>query len=129
MADDVTSDGDDDLPCYTLLRHSFFYSFSDKFLSAVRENQNNNDVEVNDGGELDTNSASIFDCYFDDDEVALYGKLSCHHSVEINKWSRSIGQVSTELVCVYQIDMLTYTAVIERTQLHYIITEWMNGLL
>ena len=28
-----------------------------------------------------------------------------------------------------QIDMLTYNVVIERTQLHYITTEWMNGLL
>ena len=44
-----------------------FYSFSDRFLSDVHGHQTNHDVEVNDCGELDTNSASIFDHYFDDE--------------------------------------------------------------
>ena len=37
-----------------------FYSFSDGFLSDVCDNRNNDDVEVNNGGELDTNTASIY---------------------------------------------------------------------
>ena len=44
-----------------------FYSFSDGFLLDVRDNRNNDDVEVSNWGELDTGSASIFDCYFDDE--------------------------------------------------------------
>ena len=38
MADDVTCDGD--LPHYVLDR--LFYSFSDRFLSDVRDDRNNN---------------------------------------------------------------------------------------
>ena len=64
MADDVTSDGN--LPCYILDR--LFYSFSDGVLSDVRDNWNNDNVQVNDGGELDTNSGSgIFDRYLEDE--------------------------------------------------------------
>ena len=44
-----------------------FYSFSDGFLSDVRDNWNNDNVEVNNSVELYTNSASIFDHYFDDE--------------------------------------------------------------
>ena len=43
-----------------------FYGFSDGFLLDVRDNLNNDDVKVNNGSELDTNSPSILDRYFND---------------------------------------------------------------
>ena len=74
MADSITST--DDLPLYVL--DILFYSFSNVSLSDV-DGRNNDDVgELSDqaGGEMDTDSGSIFDGYPDvtDDETINAGQ-------------------------------------------------------